>query len=137
MIIEQYIGYWVSLAPYSTFGTRPAEPVDGKTTRHCMLFPLHFMNTSNMNPKHLKGVSDFKIDSNSTSILNMSFTISANFRLREDQYVFFSFSDSATNKTVKSKRNSTGLIVRSQKVRQIWYYDWKDFVVPPPTDFAV
>lgn len=134
MIIEQRIGYWVSLAPFSPGGSRLPEPVHGKTTRHCMLFPSHFMDVVISNPSHLAGISDFKTYPSLSSITNVSFTVSAYFRnvngLQEVKFV--DMNSSIANKIDKSK-----WIIKSQVVRQIWYYNWKDFIIPPSNDIKV
>ena len=128
----------------------------GTNSRYCKLFPLQFLQPNqirdisknysrlsknmmvhNSEEENLYGISNFEINNVPTTrlpYLNMSYTVSAYYLKdatpRHPAEILFEneFSNMEVSKNVKWD-------YRSQKVRHIWYYNWKDFTTPPTTDF--
>lgn len=136
MIIEQNISYWISLAPYSVEGQAPPQPVKGITTRYCRVFPLHFMSELENDKAYTKGITNFSFSNElldrKVPYINMSYIVSAYYRNNGDKFeIEFNDPIKEANVTIGEPWEK-----RTQFVRHIWYYNWKDFTVPPVEDAA-
>jgi hypothetical protein len=48
MIVEQNISYWIQLSPETSYGYTPPLPVEGRSSRDCRVFPLHYFENINI-----------------------------------------------------------------------------------------
>lgn len=149
---------------FSMFQKLFSGTMEDINNRYCLVFPLMFLqynetkgistppssysfssksNSSNDMIKitrfidsNLQGISNFEIEKMKHMPLpyvNMSYTVSAYYRkrfVRNSPNILFGneFSNFRPRKEIEWE-------YKSQEVRHIWYYHWKDFVTPPVEDY--
>jgi len=138
MIIQFNITKWIQLAPNIDSNIDPIYSAsielgqNNSVKGNCAVFPLLYFNNKNNSISY--GISNFIIhDYNGGNIVNISYKLTGYTKYNEYGKYIVMFKD---DKNINEKWDTTWE-KKIVNVNHIWYYNWKDFEIPPDEDIPI